>query len=152
MEKLMKLTDQITVGPQPSENDLNDLKSQGFQSIANFRTEGEEDQPLPPQVEGEKVRGLGLAYLHIPVSMREMQAEQVDQFRREYEELPKPVYAHCKTGKRSGAFAMMHLASEQGLSGDEALQQAKDMGFECDKPELEQFVREYVDQHSAASR
>lgn len=28
----------------------------------------------------------------------------------------------------------------------------KNMGFECDKQELVEFVREYVDQHSAVSR
>jgi hypothetical protein len=45
---------------------------------------------------------------------------------------------------------MMHVASELGMSGDETPKQAKEMGFECDKPELEQFVRQYVDDHSSA--
>lgn len=56
--------------------------------------------------------------------------------------------AHCKTGKRAGAMVMMHVASERGMSGKEALQQAEQMGFECDQPELKQFVEQYVDSHS----
>ena len=44
---------------------------------------------------------------------------------------------------------MMAYGTEMGWSGDETLEKAKKLGFECDKPELEQFVREYVDNHSA---
>jgi uncharacterized protein (TIGR01244 family) len=149
---MLKINEEITVGPQPSESELAKLKDEGFKTVANFRTEGEEDQPISPQEEGEIVRGLELNYLHVPVSMKEMKPEQVDQFREEYEKLPKPIYGHCQTGKRAGAFAMMHLACEQNLSGDETIRQAQSMGFECDKQELVEFVRDYVDGHSAVSR
>ena len=36
-------------------------------------------------------------------------------------------------------------AVEEGMSGDEAVQKAEDMGFECDVPELEAFVKKYID-------
>ena len=39
---------------------------------------------------------------------------------------------------------------EQGMTGEQTLQKAKEMGFECDQPQLEQFVRQYVDSHSQA--
>ena len=99
MEKSMKISDQVTVGAQPSEDQLQQLGEQGFKSVVNFRTEGEEDQPLSPQAEGEKVKTGGLEYLHIPVSMKAMGPELVDQFREKFADLPKPVYAHCKSGK-----------------------------------------------------
>jgi len=149
MEKAMKISDQVTVGGQPSEDQLRRLGEQGFKSVVNFRTEGEGDQPLSPQAEGEKVTAAGLKYLHIPVSMKAMGPELVDQFREKFPDLPKPVYAHCKSGKRAGAMVMMHMAVEQGMTGDETLQQAKEMGFECDQPQLEQFVRQYVDSHTS---
>ena len=148
MEKVMKISDQVTVGAQPSEDQLQQLGKQGFKSVVNFRTEGEEDQPLSPQAEGKKVKTAGLEYLHIPVSMKGMGPELVDQFREKFAELPKPVYAHCKSGKRAGAMVMMHMAIEQGMTGDQTLQKAKEMGFECDQPQLEQFVRQYVDSHT----
>lgn len=144
----MKINDQVSVGGQPSEEELQKLGQQGFKSIVNFRTEGEEEQPLSPHAEGEKVQGMNMDYLHIPVSMKAMGPELVDQFREQYPDLPKPVFAHCKSGKRAGAMVMMHMAVEQGMSGDQTLQKAKEMGFECDKPELEQFVRQYVDSHT----
>lgn len=144
MSNRMKFNDQLTVGPQPSENELKELPTEGFQSVINFRTAGEEKQPLGPDAEGNLVRSAGLKYLHVPVSMDGMDEKKVDQFREQYQSLPKPVFAHCKSGKRAGAMMMMHTAVEQGISGEQALEQAKEMGFECDKPELEQFVKQYV--------
>ena len=43
---------------------------------------------------------------------------------------------------------MMDLAVKQGMSGEQTLQKAEEMGFECDKPELIEFVKKYVDTHS----
>lgn len=148
----MKINDQVTVGPQPSQAQLQELRQQGFKTVVNFRTEGEEEQPLSPQAEGEKVKAAGMEYLHIPVSMKLMGSELVDQFREKYPDLPTPIFAHCKSGKRAGAMVMMHMAVEQGMTGDQTLQKAKEMGFECDQPELEQFVRQYVNEHSKAKR
>jgi uncharacterized protein (TIGR01244 family) len=80
--------------------------------------------------------------------MKSMEPEQVDQFRQEFPALSKPVFAHCKSGKRAGAMVMMHMAVEQGMTGEQTLQKAEDMGFECDKVELREFVKNYVDNHS----
>ncbi|MGN6545468.1 MAG: beta-lactamase hydrolase domain-containing protein [Aureliella sp.] len=148
----MKISDEVTVGPQPTEEQLQDLAGQGFKSVVNFRTEGEEDQPLSPADEEAKAKKLGLEYLHVPVSMKSMSPQCVDQFRQQYPDLPKPVFAHCKSGKRAGAMVMMHLASAQGMSGQQTLQQAEQMGFKCDQPELKQFVEQYVDSHAEGRR
>lgn len=151
MKEPMKLNEQLTVGAQPSEAQLQDLKAQGFQSVVNLRTEGEEEQPLSPQQEGEKAGALGLNYLNIPVSSEQMQPEQVDEFRRKLGDLPAPVYVHCKSGMRAGAFSMMHLAVEGGRTGEETIKQAMQMGFECDKPGMKEFVKGYIDSHQKAS-
>lgn len=143
----MKINDQVSVGPQPSADELQKLSQQGFKSVVNFRTDGEEEQPLSPQAEGEEVKSAGMEYLRIPVSMDSMEPDLIDQFREKFPDLPKPMFAHCKSGKRAGAMVMMNVAVEHGMTGDQTLQKAKEMGFECDQPELEQFVRQYVDSH-----
>lgn len=148
MADKMKINDQVTVGPQPSEEEINQLSQQGFKSVVNFRTEGEDDQPLSPTAESEKVKSAEMEYLHIPVSMKAMGPELVDEFREKYPQLPKPVFAHCKSGKRAGAMVMMHVAVEEGMGGEETLRKAEEMGFECEQEELRQFVRNYVDQHA----
>lgn len=151
MSNRMKFNDQLTVGPQPSQEELKSLPDDGFRSVINFRTAGEDEQPLSPEEEGEVVQGTGLKYLHVPVSMDGMDEKKVDEFREQYQSLPKPVFAHCKSGKRAGAMMMMHTAVEQGISGEQALEKAKEMGFECDKPELEQFVKQYANNRTQAA-
>lgn len=147
MSEAMKLNDQVTVGPQPSEQEITSLATEDFQSVVNFRTAGEKDQPISPDEEAALVKAAGMQYLHVPVSMNEMKTEQVDRFRAEFNTLPKPVFAHCASGKRAGAMVMMDLAVSQGMTGDQTIAKAEEMGFECDKPELEKFVKDYVDSH-----
>jgi len=151
MDKTMKINDEVTVGAQPSEEQIEQLRQQGFKTVVNFRTEGEEEQPLSPQAEGEKVQAAGMEYLHVPVSMKGMGPGTVDEFRSQFAGLPKPVYAHCKGGKRAGAMAMMHVSCEHGMTGEQTLQKAQEMGFECDQPELVEFVKNYVDQNTKKS-
>lgn len=151
MQDRMKLNDHISVGAQPSEEQLKQMAREGIKSVVNLRTEGEEDQPFSPAEEGEKVRALGMEYLHIPVSSKEPRAEQVDQFRAEVPKLPGPAFVHCAKGKRAGAFAMMHQGVEAGWSGDETLEKAEQMGFECDVPALKDFVRGYIDKSRTKS-
>ncbi len=147
MKERIKINDQWVVGGQPTEEQLEQLAQEGFKTVVNFRTAGEVEQPLSPKEEGEKVRKLGIEYLHIPVSTENMSPEQVDQFRQQIPQLPTPLFAHCGTGKRAGAFVMMHTAIEARMSGEEGLQKAEQMGFECDTPHLMEFVKDYIDRN-----
>ena len=151
MDNVMKLNADITVGPQPTETDIEELKHNGYKSIVNFRTNGEDDQPLSPEAERAAAEQHGMVYLHHPVAMDAISLGVVDAWRMQLAGLPKPIYAHCRTGKRAGAMAMMHMACERGMTGDETLEQAKHMGFECDQPQLEQFVKSYVDNCTTGS-
>ena len=147
MEDLMKITDQLFVGAQPTAEYLDGLSQQGFKSVVNLRADGEDEQPLSPHAEAERVRALGMQYLNLPVSMKAMKPELVNQFRQELASLPGPVYVHCHKGKRAGAMAMMHTACEAGHTGEQTLQMAEQMGFECDQPELVEFVKNYIDEN-----
>lgn len=148
MNHTIKINDEVTVGPQPNEAEIGELKYQGFRTIVNFREDGEEDQPMVPMQEKEWVVTAEMEYLHLPVSQQGLSVSAVDEFREKYPYLPKPIYAHCASGKRAGAMVMMHMACEQGLSGEETLAKAEQMGFECDKPRLMEFVKSYVNRHS----
>jgi uncharacterized protein (TIGR01244 family) len=144
----VEINERLSVGKEhPDAGDLEDLARAGFRSIANLRTRGEDEQPLAPDEEGRVAERLGMAYLHYPVAGGDLDAAVVDAFRAELDALPRPLFAHCASGKRSGAFLMMHVASETGMTGNETLEHARSMGFACDTPELETFVRTYVDDH-----
>lgn len=151
MIETIRIDDQFMVGKaHPGEADLRELARSGVKSVVNLRTAAEEKQPQSPDEEGRLVRDLGMAYLHQPVAADAMKPDLVDEFRARLRDLPRPVFLHCASGQRSGAFTMMHIAVERGMSGEQTLEQAEKMGFECDTPELEGFVKNYVDRHRAA--
>ena len=61
------ITPTITIGDQPTEADLEQLKHEGYVGVVNLRNPGEPEQPMSPQAEGETVRALGMDYLHYGV-------------------------------------------------------------------------------------
>ena len=152
----MNISDEVTIGAQPSEAELHAMVEDGVRTVISLRHEGEDMQPLSPDEEGEQVRRLGMRYVNIPVAMDDAGPELVDRFRRALEEAPKPVYVHCKLGKRAGAFAMMDQAVRKGWSGEQTIRKADEMGFECENRQLVDFVRDYVnrrrDQEAASDR
>lgn len=149
MKDAIRLSDTLTVIRfEPGRDDFPRIADEGFRSVVSLQTRGE-DQKLPIAEERKAAESAGLAFHHHAVEGKDLDDATVDGFRDALSELPKPILLHCASGKRSGALAMMHLASERGMSGDETLEKAASMGFECDTPELESFVRDYVDRHRA---
>lgn len=144
MSDRMRINETVVVGPQPAEGELSGLASD-FKSVVNLRTDGEDEQSLSPSAEGEVLRAAGVEYLHFPVAMESLSPELVDRFRETFAALPTPVFAHCESGKRAGAMVMMDMAVRKGMTGRQTLEKAEEMGFECDQPELVEFVQSYVD-------
>jgi len=149
MQNTVKVSDDVLVGPQPTREELRELVGEGIRTVVNFRTPGEEDQPMSPEEEAEVVRELGLNYLHVPVSMKSLSTTTVDNLREEFRGMPGPAFAHCRKGKRAAAMLLMHLATEHGWSGEETIERAESLGFAFDQPKLGQFVVNYVDSHGA---
>lgn len=150
MEDRMRINNDVEVGGQPRNGDLAGLKGEGFGSVVNLRTSREVEDGLRPSLEERAVTELGLDYLHIPVSMEDLSEEQVDRFRARFEDLKKPVYVHCASGMRAGAFVMMELGVRNGWSGEQTLEKARQLGFECDEPEMKKFVTAYIDRQLTA--
>ena len=148
MDAAIKVSGDVTVAGQPSEQRLRELFQDGFKSIVNFRTEGEEDMPLSPSAEGEAAQALDIQYYHIPISLKSLRPEMVDQFRQQFSGLPKPVYAHCKGGTRAGVMVLMHLAVEQGLTGQDALRKADELGIRLNQPQIREFMTNYINSRS----
>jgi len=148
MPSMTKIDNEVTVGPQPTQPEIAEFQELGFKSVINFRAEDEEEQPLSPHDEGDEVEKLGMAYWHMPVSMKAITPEMVDGFRQELAHLPRPVFAHCKAGRRAALMVMMHLASEAGMPGTEAIRGVEELGFKPGSAETERFVVDYIDRHS----
>lgn len=140
-----RLNDDVTVSDQPTDAELEQLAADGFRTVINFRTAGEEDQPLSPDDEGRVVKDAGLEYLHYPVNGDLLSVDYVDRFREMYQRLPKPVLAHCRLGARAAVMMLMHYGAEEGLAGEELLEKGKREGYPCDIDSLQQFAKAYGD-------
>jgi uncharacterized protein (TIGR01244 family) len=144
---IKKITDNISVATfDPNENSFKTFADKGFKSVINLQTEDEE-QNVSSKKEETLANDNNLNYKHFGVSKDNLSQSMVDNFRQELESLPTPIVVHCKSGKRSGAFVMMHIGCQKNMSGEEVIEQAENMGFECDVPELEQFLKKYVNEH-----
>ncbi|MXQ10638.1 TIGR01244 family sulfur transferase [Microvirga makkahensis] len=135
--KAVRLTPNLSVAPQLTEQDLEELAAAGFRTIINNRPDGEApDQPLSEELAAAAKR-LGLDYRHIPVVPGQLSNDQVEAFRAAVTEGRKPSLAFCRTGTRSTT--LWALAASDRLSANEILQTASAAGYNLDalRPQLE---------------
>lgn len=152
MPDRMKISKDVTLGAQPSEAELHEMAAEGVKSVINLRTDDEDMQPIKPDAEGGIVRGLGMTYAHVPVSMKDAGPAVVEAFCRELAAAPKPAFVHCKLGQRAGAMVLIDTAIRNGWSSDEAFRHAGEMEFVCDNQKLTDFIRRSIDHRNAASQ
>lgn len=85
MSQKNAISENLSVGGQPTKTDLGELYNEGFKSVVNLRTSGEIDseEELTPDDERALAREYELAYLHLPVSAEDMNYKVVDLFKCE---------------------------------------------------------------------
>ena len=100
MAQFRRVTDQLSVSPQITVDDVQEAARQGFRTIVNNRPDGEEPgQPTGAEVEAA-ARAAGLDYVHIPVRGGPT-PDQVEANYRAVEAAEGPVLAFCRSGTRS---------------------------------------------------
>lgn len=138
----------LTVGPPLIVEDLPRLVLHGYKGVINLRLTEERDAPMSPYEEGQRVRALGLVYEHVPIDPRLPEPEDVDRFRDALARIPGAVYVHCRTGKRSGALACLHVGIDDGLDAHGVLAKALSLGFRVDRPQYRALIEGYVSGHT----
>ena len=123
-----KLTDDYWAGPQPTAEEFQAAADAGFKSVMVNRPEGEEPgQPIHAE-EAEWAKNAGLDIAFVPLVPGQITPQLLEDFAREYDRLPKPIFAHCKGGPRS---AMLWALNQRGKMGKEDILQAgQDAGFD----------------------
>lgn len=127
------ITPNITIGDQPTEDDLKTLKAEGYAGVVNLRNDGEPEQPMGTAAEGEKARALGLDYLHYGVGsapLSESGVQSVIDFLNRHS--ADKVLVHCRKGGRAAALVLLDQAQRNGWSADEAVAKGKAMGLDVD--------------------
>ena len=145
------ITNHISIGGQPNENDLQTLQGKGFRTIINLRDESENDYRAS---EEREVEGRGLNYSSIPISPELLDDMAMQRFANaiDAEDAP-PVYIHCAGGGRAGVLTLIYLAVENGWSLLETEATGKELGLvpASDSP-YRTFYEDYIRRHSAGER
>jgi sulfide:quinone oxidoreductase len=138
-----KISDRLSVGGQPTEDDLRSLKADGFAAVINLRRHGEDNQPLDPAAQGAAAARTDLKYFHIPVDSSDPKREQVEAVRAAINQVDGPVYVHCQGGGRAATMALL-AAAPAGSKVADVMAQSAAAGFPM-KPAAAGFVTSVLD-------
>ena len=143
-----EITPAIVIADQPTEADLASLKEAGFVGVVNLRNDGEPEQPLSTAEEGERVRALGLDYVHMGVGSAPLMESGIDTVCKFLDEQTKEgkVLVHCRKGGRAAAVVLLYEALSEGWKPSEAAEKGKEIGLEVDGG-LRTMVETYLDDH-----
>ena len=139
------ITSQITIGDQPTEADLTRLKAEGYSGVVNLRNDGEPEQPLSTSAEGDKVRALGMSYIHMGVGGSPLAQAGVKSV-CDFIDANGKVMVHCRKGGRAAAIVLIHQARANNWSAAEAAARGRGLGLEVDGG-LRSIVENYLDDH-----
>ena len=129
------VTPSITIGDQPTETDLSQLKEEGYTGVVNLRNDGEPEQPMSTAEEGDKVRALGMDYLHYGVGSTPLTVQGVSavcDFIDKHSQGPEKVLVHCRRGPRAIALLLLQQARAQKWTNADVFAKGKAMGLEID--------------------
>lgn len=133
MTDFRRVTDDISVSPQITVDDVRAAAAQGFRTIINNRPDGEDPtQPAGAEIEAA-ARAAGLAYFHIPVRGGPT-PDQIDATARLLTEVEGPVLAFCRSGTRSIVTWSLCQAVTGARSRDELLGLGLNAGYDLSGP------------------
>jgi uncharacterized protein (TIGR01244 family) len=129
------VTPSITIGDQPTEADLTQLKQEGYSGVVNLRNDGEPEQPMSTSEEGNKVRAVGMDYVHHGVGSAPLTVQGVTavcDFIDKHSQGQEKVLVHCRRGPRAIALLLLQQARAQKWTNDQVFAKGKAMGLEID--------------------
>ncbi len=137
--EIINLTPEFAIGPQVSTKDFESLRAAGFASVLNARPDDEIGTYLVSLDAEQLARANCLAYAHSPTeNYAVFEPKIIDRFEEALVELPKPIFAHCKTGTR--ATILWALVASRHRSVESVIDTLRAAGQELDF--LEQELRE----------
>jgi protein tyrosine phosphatase (PTP) superfamily phosphohydrolase (DUF442 family) len=122
----------ITVGAQPSADDLRALKAQGYTRILSVRTPGEmNDRSVVPYDEAALAAELGMSYENAPVGGNDFpfRPELADAVANALTDERSKVYLHCTVGARASMVYAAYAVKYLGMDPDAALRETEQFGM-----------------------
>ena len=140
IKNFFRVNEQVCTGGQPTMEELEKLKAEGVKAIINLRMPSEYNS----EEEAAKAKELGLRYFHIPFNNDDPKDEAVEQFLKVMADKANlPVFIHCTTANRVGAFWLIRRVLADGWSLEKAEEEAKKIGLR--NPKTREFALSYIE-------
>ena len=116
-----KISDKLSVMPQPETAEFRTLAELGFTKLINVRPDGEATSQPGTEAESAAASDAKLDYAYIPVTLGTVTEPDVRAFQRSLDQSAGPVIAHCKTGMRALLLHTIGEVLEGRLGRDEVI-------------------------------
>jgi uncharacterized protein (TIGR01244 family) len=103
-----RIDDEFFVSGQISAGDIETIANAGFKSILCARPDHEEPGQPGFSVIAAAAQRAGLPSAHVPVSGM-LGEGQIIRMQQAMQELPRPIFAYCRSGARAGSLYAAHL-------------------------------------------
>ncbi len=142
IRNFLRVNEEFCTAGQPTIDQLSELKDDGIRAILNLRTPGEHDAAA----EADMARALGMSYFNIPVAGSDVADGQVEEFLRlTDDESNQPMFIHCASANRVGAFWLIRRVLRDGWDLAEAEEEAARIGLRS--AALKEFALRYIETH-----
>jgi len=134
---LRKLNDDLTVAPQIGIEEIAQVAEQGFKTLICNRPDGEEPgQPIAEDM-ADAAGDQGMTFVHQPVISGNLSFDDVEQFGKLLDDVPKPILAYCRSGTRCST--LWALSQAKNMDIDEIIQTCAKAGYDYSgmRPTLE---------------
>jgi len=139
----LKLSECLATAGQPREDDFETILRAGFQVVINlglYKTEYalEDEEAL--------VKGLGMGYLHIPVSWDNPAREDLEEFFALMDAMhDRKVFVHCAANKRVSVFIALYRILRLNWPFERAFREVYHVW--TPEPQWDEFITQTLDGH-----
>ena len=131
----------LLTGGQPSEAQLLEAQTAGYQTVINLRGVGEPGTDVEPLI----LEKVGLAYVHIPINgPADITVEKAKELDAALQTAAGPVVVHCARGNRVGALFALKAFHLQGQSLEDAINVGRASGMTQMEPMVRQLLERAV--------
>ncbi len=134
------VTDTLAIGSAAEVQALEEIAAKGYKTVIDLCPGAE-----GTQLDEGTVRGLGLEYLSVPVSMKTLNDETLTAFKQALNTSSKPIYTRCASGLRAAVFTLLTQAQQEGWTEAQYLEKRQALGI-SHKPNcpLADFAQSYL--------
>ncbi|MBF2047092.1 MAG: phosphatase [Elainella sp. C42_A2020_010] len=146
MINAFQVNEYLTTTGQVIPAQLKQAVQEGFKSVLNLRSPDE--LGFMPE-EQQIAESLGLHYVNLPLKLETLDEALITHILTVLDQIPKPAVIHCAASIRSTAIALLSVALQEGLTPEQTLARAKELGYKfanyaCIDPQLKQFFSQYI--------